>query len=151
MWDMHILDIHLMYMCTLCTSWFVGREFNSQQLYFSLKFQFQSLHLNICMIAMPTSMKTTVLTQELLRVMVRCIPLLEWSRVTEHLNGMMRHLQFSGSGYNQSFKAQVLKTTFKVNDNIKQEVAEGVRLIYCQKGWNRKGREEKKRKRESLL
>ena len=127
------------------TKYVVTHEFNHKEV--SAK---HVMHTRSAM-STTTKMKMTVLTQELLRVMVRCIPLLEWSRVTEHLNGMMRHLQFSGSGYNQSFKAQVLKTTFKVNDNIKQEVAEGVRPIYCQKGWNMKGREEKKRKRESLL
>ena len=98
--------------------------------------------------AMPTSMKRTVLTQELLRVMLRCSPLLEWSRVTEHLNGMMRRLQFSG--YDQRFRAQVLKSAFTAYDNIKQEDAEGVRPMYRPKDWDRKGREEMKmRKRES--
>ena len=43
---------------------------------------------------MPKSLKKTVLTQELLRVMIRCSPLLEWPRVREHLNGMMRRLVF---------------------------------------------------------
>ena len=75
-------------------------------------------------------------------------PLLEWSRVTEHLNGMMRRLQFSGN--DQRFRAQVLKAAFTAYDNIKQEDADGVRPMYRPKDWDRKGREEKKmKKRES--
>ena len=92
-----------------------------------------------------TSMKRTVLAQELLRVMLRCSPLLEWSRVTEHLNGMMRRLQFSG--YDQRFRAQVLKAAFTAYDNIRQEDADGVRPMYRPKDWDRKGREEKKMKK----
>ena len=90
---------------------------------------------------MPTSMKRTVLTQELLRVMLRCSPILEWSRVTEHLNDMMKRLQFSG--YDQRFRAHVLKAAFRKTSDRKMQRDDGRCTglkTGTRKAWNRRSR-----------
>ena len=98
--------------------------------------------------AMPPSMKRTIITQELLRVMLRCSPLLEWDRVVEHLNAMMKRLQFSGYGH--EYRSQVLKSALKAYDSIKQKDADGVEPMYRPRDWNRQSRENmKKCKKES--
>ena len=93
-------------------------------------------------------MKRTIITQELLRVMLRCSPLLEWDRVVEHLNAMMKRLQFSGYGH--EYRSQVLKSALKAYDSIKQKDADGVEPMYRPRDWNRQSRENmKKCKKES--
>ena len=93
--------------------------------------------------AMPPSMKRTVLTQELLRVMLRCSPNLEWSKVTRHLNDMMKRLQFSG--YGQVYRAQLLKSALSAYDSIVRKDAEGIEPMYRPREWNKESREKEKR------
>ena len=73
--------------------------------------------------AMPAAMKRTVLTQELLRVMLRCSPLLEWEVTVEHLNTMMKRIQYSG--YGQAYRAQILKSALSAYDTIKEKDKNG--------------------------
>ena len=58
--------------------------------------------------AMPTSVKRTTLTQELLRVMLRCSPDLMWREVVTHLDHSMMRMQYSG--YNQQFRTETLRS-----------------------------------------
>ena len=95
--------------------------------------------------AMPPDMKRTVLTQELLRVMLRCSPRLGWNIVVDHLNGMMKRMQFSG--HNQTYRAQILKSALAAYDKIVRKDAEGIEPMYRPKDWNRETREEDKQKK----
>ena len=95
--------------------------------------------------AMPPAMKRTVLTQELLRVMLRCSPRLGWDNVVDHLNSMMKRMQFSG--HNQTYRAQILKSALAAYDKIVRKDAEGIEPMYRPKDWNRETREEDKQKK----
>ena len=95
--------------------------------------------------AMPPAMKRTVLTQELLRVMLRCSPRLGWNNVVDHLNGMMKRMQFSG--HNQTYRAQILKSALAAYDKIVRNDAEGIEPMYRPKDWNRETREEDRQKK----
>ena len=46
--------------------------------------------------AIPYKMKQTVLTQEMLRILLHCCVDLEWETVQHHLNKFMRKMQYSG-------------------------------------------------------
>ena len=96
--------------------------------------------------AMPSSMKRTVLTQEVLRVILRCSPLLEWNRVAEHVSGMMKRLQFSG--YGQAYRADILNAALNAYDVICEKDHAGVEPRYRPKDWKREEREVKKRQRK---
>ena len=57
--------------------------------------------------ALPLDKKRTIITQEILRVMTRCSPELEWEKVVPHLDYTMKRLQYSGC--NKRFRCEVLK------------------------------------------
>ena len=61
--------------------------------------------------AMPLSMKRTTMTQELLRIMLRCSPELKWEQVIPHLDECMMRMQFSG--YDKRFRMETLKSALK--------------------------------------
>ena len=61
--------------------------------------------------AMPSSTKRDVLTQEALRIMLRCSPLLPWETTVEHLNVFMRRMQYSG--YTSQYRAQIANSALK--------------------------------------
>ena len=67
--------------------------------------------------AMPKSLKRTVLTQEVLRILLRCSPKLPWEVTANHLSMFMMRMQYSG--YNKTFRAQVLKSGLNAYENIK--------------------------------
>ena len=69
--------------------------------------------------AMPTSKKRTIITQEILRVMTRCSPNLEWRDVIPHLNEAMKRVQYSG--YNKQFRCEVLKSAINAYKKIKEK------------------------------
>ena len=93
--------------------------------------------------AMPAAMKRTILTQELLRVMLRCSPLLEWEVTVKHLNGMMKRLQYSGYGH--AYRTQILKSALSAYDKIIEKDKTGETPMYRPKEWKREEREKKKR------
>ena len=57
--------------------------------------------------ALPEQMKRTVLTHELLRILVHCSKDLPWETVCGHVNGYTKKLQFSG--YDHKFRHDVVK------------------------------------------
>ena len=73
--------------------------------------------------AMPHSMKRTTLTQELLRVMLRCSPDLGWEAVVPHLNHTILRMQYSG--YTKQFRAETLKSAIKAYKEIERKDREG--------------------------
>ena len=52
--------------------------------------------------------KRTILTQEVLRVLLNCSTRLKWDMTMSHVNHMMLHLQYSG--YDQRFRMEVVKS-----------------------------------------
>ena len=93
--------------------------------------------------AMPLSMKRTTITQELLRVMLRCSPEMEWEEVVPHLDNLMMRIQYSG--YDRGFRAATLRSALKAYEEIKRKDRHGIRPIYRKKEWNQEAREKSKR------
>ena len=56
--------------------------------------------------AMPPNTRRTVLTQEVLRILLRCSPLLPWECTVSHINTFMQRMQYCE--YPIEFRAQVL-------------------------------------------
>ena len=57
--------------------------------------------------AMGMKQKRSILTQELLTIMINCSPLLNETKRKEHINEYMKRLQFLG--YNEEFRYDVLR------------------------------------------
>ena len=94
--------------------------------------------------AMPLRDKRTVLTQDLLRVILRCSPLLPWSSVVGHIENYMLRMQYSG--YKEKVRKDVLKSAITAYENIKKEVERGERPLYRHRRWKEKERAKMKRR-----
>ena len=92
---------------------------------------------------MPNSTKRVVLTQEALRIMLRCSPLLPWGTTVEHLNVFMRRMQYSG--YTSQYRAQIANSALKAYETIKEKDKKGDEPMYRTKKWRRSDRQEQKR------
>ena len=96
---------------------------------------------------MPHSVKRTTLTQELLRIMIRCSPELKWDDVIPHLDNCMLRMQYSG--YNQHFRTTTLNSALKAYDEIKRKDREGIQPMYRNKNWRKESREKDKRNKKT--
>ena len=76
--------------------------------------------------------KKTILTQEVLRILLNCSTRLQWEIVTGHVNEMMLHIQYSG--YDQRFRTEVVKSALKAYENIWERDARGKTPMYRQRG-----------------
>ena len=92
--------------------------------------------------------KRTILTQEVLRILLNCSPKLPWEVVVSHVNNMMLRLQYSG--YNQKFRTRVVVSAMKAYKNICLQDANGVTPMYRSREWRQSQcSEEKSRKKET--
>lgn len=96
--------------------------------------------------AMPLRSKRTVITQDILRIIMRCSPLLTWERVKVHLDEYMMRLQFSG--YSEKFRVQVIRSAMTAYKKILSEVTNGKRPMYRRKQWKQNIRTKEKRERK---
>ena len=98
--------------------------------------------------AMPLKDRRTVVTQEILRIVLRCSPLLPWETTKAHVEDYMLRLQFSG--YDERFRIEVLDSAAKAYKRISMKVARGERPLYRRKEWKQKERaKDKRRKKEN--
>ena len=72
--------------------------------------------------------KRTILTQEVLRVLLHCSSLPPWEVTASHVLEMMRRNQYSG--YNQRFRYQVLSSGLKAYEWIVKYNDSGERPMY---------------------
>lgn len=97
--------------------------------------------------AMSASVKRTVLSQAVLRVLLNCSPLLPWANVVEKVEEMVLRMQYSG--YNKKFRYEVVDSAIKAYRARQEAELKGERPMHRPKGWRRDEREtEKSRKRE---
>ena len=97
--------------------------------------------------AISASVKRTVLTQEVLRVLLNCSPLLPWANVVEKVEEMVLRMQYSG--YNKKFRYEVVDSAVNAYRARQEAERKGERPVYRLKGWRKDEREaEKSRKRE---
>ena len=98
--------------------------------------------------AIPKRTKRTILTQEMLRIMLHCSRYLPWEVVRTHLNKFMMKLQYSG--YDQEFRHEVAKSAINAYETIRDNEELGIRPMHRPKGWRKVERlEEKERKKKT--
>ena len=92
--------------------------------------------------ALSLNVKRTVLTQQCLRIMLNCSPLLSQEKIAEHLSYFMLRMQCSG--YDRNLRYEVLKSAFDAYDVIKtREVKDGIPM-YRHKEYHRNERRKEK-------
>ena len=93
--------------------------------------------------ALSWKQKRTVLTQELLRVLLNCSAYVPWEQVTVHANNMVLRMQYSG--YSKKFRHEVVNAALKAYDEIHRKADCGERPLYRPYDWNRDERDKAKR------
>ena len=98
--------------------------------------------------AITTQVKRTVLTQEVLRILLHCNEYVTWEVVCEHINAFMKKMQYSG--YTHKFRFDVVNSAINGMKVIREKEELGIRPINRPKEWKRDEREKEKevRKRE---
>ena len=100
--------------------------------------------------AQPWGQKRTTLTQELIRRLLNCSKELDCQAKRKHLNNFMQLLK--NSGYDQSFRAEILKSGLQGYNKIVAADKEKRRPMYRTKQWKRSDRWlEKRRKKKNWL
>ena len=97
--------------------------------------------------AMPRRDKRAVLTQDLLRILLRCSPELEWEMKKKHVEEYVLRLQFSG--YQEGFRREIVKSALNAYEKIKRKVEKGERPMYRTKVWKQKERSKEKRTKKT--
>ena len=92
--------------------------------------------------ALSWSTKRTVLTQEVLRVLLNCSKLIPWENVVQMVQEMVLRMQYSG--YSKKFRYEVVDSALKVYRVRQDEEKERVRPMHRPKSWNKNEREEAK-------
>ena len=96
--------------------------------------------------ALSWQVKRSVLSQEVLRVLLNCSEDIIWEDRARHASKMVLRMQYCG--YSQKFRYEVVESALKAYDVIQQQVRNGERPLYRPYDWNREGRDrEKKEKR----
>ena len=96
--------------------------------------------------AIPNQTKRTVMSQEMLNILLHCSDQLPWDTVCGHLNNFMKKLQFSG--YAQPFRYHVMQSAMKAYRKIKEKSELGIRPINRLRSWRRHEREEEKQRKK---
>ena len=92
--------------------------------------------------ALNWSTKRTVLTQEVLRVLLNCSKMLPWERVVENVNEMVLRMQYSG--YSKKFRYEVVDSALKAYREREKADREGERPLHRPKEWRKEEREQEK-------
>ena len=85
--------------------------------------------------AIPTESKRTILTQELLRIMINCSENLQIETREKHMNNVFKRLQYSG--FDKEFRYDVVNAANNAYKKIKQKVEKGERKLHRPKDWKR--------------
>ena len=89
--------------------------------------------------AIPAQTKRTVMSQDMLRILLHCSDQLPWDTVCKHLNKFMKKLQYSG--YTQPFRYHVMQSAMKAYEKIKQKSELGIRTVNRLRSWRQDERE----------
>ena len=92
--------------------------------------------------ALSWQQKRTVLTQEVLRVLLSCSSDIPWEQVARHASTMALRMQFSG--YSKKFRHEVVDSAVKAYDDIRRKVTSGERPLYRPFEWEREERDQVK-------
>ena len=97
--------------------------------------------------AMSTKAKRNILTAEMLRVLLRCSPLLGWTKTAQHASNMNKRIQ--NSGYNYKFREQITKSALHKYKEIIAKDKSGECPLYRDKEWKRAERIKKKQQNKT--
>ena len=97
--------------------------------------------------AMSPKAKRDILTAEMLRVFLRCSPLLEWSITAKHASTM--NLRIQNAGYDQKFREQITKSALNKYKDIINKDKSGECPLYRNKEWNKAERIKKKQQNKT--
>ena len=78
--------------------------------------------------SLPWSSKRTVLTQEVLRILLRCSPELPWPTVKEHVDNFMKRMQFAG--YTPKFKGEIVCSATKAYKKLRDMDRQNTQPLY---------------------
>ena len=81
--------------------------------------------------AMPISMQKTTMTQEILRILLRCSKNLEWRVVAGHCSEFNKRMQYSG--YNHKFRSIVTSSAINAYKKIRERDEDGSTPMYRKK------------------
>ena len=101
------------------------------------------IHVNT---ALPMQTKRTILTQQVLRVLLNCSKDLTWQDKTKHVNAFMKKIQFSG--YNKKFRYEVVNSAIKAYNKITEEDNSGSKPMYRPRDYQENERKEDKKKKK---
>lgn len=93
--------------------------------------------------ALPMSVKRTVMTQEILRILLNCSINLPWETLAKHVSNMTLRMQFSG--YGKGFRHQVVKSALSAYETLLEKAHNGERPLYRPREWKREERDREKR------
>ena len=96
--------------------------------------------------AMPQKTMRTILTQEVLRVLMNCSRHLPWEEVSRHVEEYCARMQFSG--HSLKMRGQVVRSALNAYDKIREKDERGETPMYRPREWNREEREENRRKKK---
>ena len=98
--------------------------------------------------ALSWSCKRTILTQEVLRILLNCSRELPWETTVGHVNHMMLRLQYAG--YDQKFRTEVVLSALKAYNRMIELDVSGEQPLYRPREWKRLERAQERRgRRES--
>ena len=97
--------------------------------------------------SIPWANKRTILTQEVLRIMLNCSRKLPWSTVANHINQFMAKMQYSG--YTKKFRGEVVKSALKAMKNLIRKEENNERPVHRPKGWRKKERMIERREKKA--
>ena len=93
--------------------------------------------------ALSWRMKRSVLTQEVLRVLLNCSEHVPWAVKASHASKMVLRMQYCG--YSLKFRYEVVTSALNAYDTIKLKVQNGERPLYRPYSWDRERRDEQKK------
>ena len=122
-----------------CTANVVLHEFYAKEVSSKMRLSSRS--------ALPMKVKRTVLTQEVLRVLLNCNPEIPWERTVGHVNNVMRRIQYCW--YSKGFRYEIVQCALHTYKKIQELDQTGVKPMYRPKerrqNERRKEKEEKRR------
>ena len=96
----------------------------------------------LAMSAMPSKMKRTVLTQEVVRIRRNISLELPWETTAKHLNNFSARMR--ASGYGEKYRLEVIKSGVEGFEKMVMEEKNGGRPINQRRTWNEDQRQKKK-------
>jgi len=91
--------------------------------------------------------KRTILTQEVLRILLNSSKDLPWKDVCEKVNQLMQKMQYSG--YSPVFRMDVVKSALNAMETVNSKEEMGIRPRYRPKEWRMREREVERSERKS--